>query len=433
MRSIVLALVVGTILVGTGMAQTPAPKSTGPKPAVPELPPLPLSPPKPIEPPPLPPEGFGVDLPPGTVVSPTVRPPMPVAGPPIEVPEGPHFWADVDFLYWRSKGGLLPSLVATELGSPSQAVPTSPLNAFLISDNRINGTMQSGMQASVGYWLDKPFGTGVEARYTGFLHNDNLAQYTGTDRTFLNRPFWNEAANSPALFLLSSPSGSSVGLVRVGTSFDSFGIEANYLRRGPAMFSESFHWIMGLRYWNLEEELFVEGGSKTAGVNVSTFDSFATRNQFFGGQIGGKWNWTRNRFMIDLSWKMAVGAMLEDVNVDGRSMAVLPTGVRVDAPGGFLALSSNMGDHSRTKLAWIRESQIALSYAVHDNVILRVGYSFMYVSGVVRPGEQVDLGINPTLLPFSATPPTAPARPGFRFNDEIFFMYGVNLGLTIQF
>lgn len=433
MRSIVLAFVVGSILAGIANAQPPAPKSAGPKPAVPEVLTLPLAPSKPTGSPPSPPEGFGLDLPPDTVVLPTVRPPMPVIGPPIEVPEGPRFWADVDALYWRSKGGLLPSLVAAVFGSPSQASPKSPLHAFLISDNRMNGAMQSGMQASAGYWIDKPFGTGVETRYQGLLHNDNVAHYAGTPRTFLNRPFWNEAANSPALFLLSTPSGSSVGHARVGTSFDSFGLEANYLHRGPAMFSESFHWIMGLRYWNLEEELFVEGTSHTSGMSMTTFDSFTTRNQFLGGQIGGKWSWTRRKFMIDMSWRMAVGAMLEDVSIDGNSTVVLPAGARMEAPGGFLALSSNMGDHSRVKLTWIRESQISLSYAVLENVILRVGYSLMYVSGVVRPGEQVDLGINPTVLPFSAAPPTAPARPGFRFNEEVFFMYGVNLGLTVQF
>jgi len=432
MRSIVLALVVGSIVVGTSNAQNP--KLAAPElPPLPKAPALPLAPPKPNEAPPAPPDGFGVDLPSGTVVSPEVRPPMPVAGPPIEVPEGPHFWADVDFLYWRSKGGLVPSLVAAAFGSPSQASPVSPLQAFLISDDRMNGTMQSGLQASVGYWLDKPFGTGVEARYQGFLHNDNLAQYAGTSRTFLNRPFWNQANNSPELFLLSTPSGSSTGIVGVGTSFDSFGLEANYLRRGPAMFSESFHWIMGLRYWNLEEELFVEGNSRTGGLSVTTLDSFMTRNQFFGGQIGGKWNWTRKRLTIDMSWRMALGAMLEDVNISGSSTAVLPSGTRVEAPGGFLALSSNMGDHSRTQFAWIRESQISLSYAVHENVSLRLGYSFMYVSGVVRPGEQIDLGINPNLLPFSPGPATAPLRPELRMNHETFFMYGVNAGLTVQF
>ena len=124
--------------------------------------------------------------------------------------------------------------------------------------------------------------------------------------------------------------------------------------------------------------------------------------------------------------------MMEDVSILGGSTAILPSGTRIDRPGGFLALVSNSGGHSRTKFATIPELSLAIGYCLSDNVQLRVGYDLMCVYKVVRPGEQVDLNINPTLLPFSAGP-TGPLRPSFRFNEESFWMHGCSFGVVVQF
>jgi hypothetical protein len=437
MRTLLLAAVACVMLAGTVSAQpagAPPVQIITPLPAV-QLPPsTPVPPvlPKLPEPPVLPRPEFGVDPMPGTVVSPAVRPPMPVEGPGIEVPPGPRVWVDFECLMWRAKGGLVPAVVAAAYAVPTQPTP-DPWTAFMINDNRINGDIRSGMRLSAGYWLDKPQGTGVEARYTRFLHADDIANYTGSSETFLARPFWDESRDVPALFLLSNPNGTMQGIAQVRTSFDSQGFEANYWRRGPAMFAEQFHWIFGLRYWELEEDLTVAAGSQSGGLQVATYDTFATRNQFFGGQIGGKLNYTMNRFTIDFILKLAVGAMVQDATISGGSMAVLPTGTIVDRQGGFLALASNMGEHSRTKMAFIRDTTINVGYCVTDYLTLRLGLDFSYVYQVVRPGEQIDLGINPNLLPFSPTPAANPARPGFRFNQEDFWMYGVNFGVSLQF
>jgi hypothetical protein len=66
-------------------------------------------------------------------------------------------------------------------------------------------------------------------------------------------------------------------------------------------------------------------------------------------------------------------------------------------------------------------------------VTVRLGYDALWLSNVLRPGEQIDLGVNPTLLPFSATSPTGPGRPEFRYNGESFYMHGISLGLAVQF
>jgi Putative beta barrel porin-7 (BBP7) len=435
MRTIVLATLAGLFVVNAIQAQAPQipVKSGNPLPNIPALPPLPLPPATPAELPP-PSTVFGSDLPPsGEIVPPpVVRPPAPVPGAPIEVPPGPQFWGTFDYLMWRSKGALAPATVGMVLGGAARATPINPLAAFEVNDNRINGDLQNGFRLDVGCWLDKPNGTGVELKYTQFIHAERTSTYFGSPVTALVRPFWNEASNSPSLFQLSAPDGSLLGNARVRTSYDSDGFEGNYLWRGSPMFSEEAHWIVGMRYWGLKENMTVEAGSEAGGMNVGTFDSFTTRNRFFGPQVGADLNWSRSGFTFDVAFKLAVGAMMEQATIQGSTTAVLPSGSVFERQGGFLALSTNSGTHDRTKLAFMRDTSFSVSYSLTENIALHIGYDILWVSNVVRPGEQASLNINPTLLPFSAMP-TLPLQPGFRFNEETFWMHGFTVGLAVQF
>ena len=427
MRTAAWSVVVGCLLAGAAAAQ-PARLAPAIPPAPPTLPApaaVPEGPPPPVE--------FGVGVPVGSEGVPGVRPPMPVSGAPIEVPPGPMFWAGAEYLWWRAKGGLVPPLVVGVYTSANPPLPADPRMAFPVSDDRINGDLKSGYRLRGGMWIDKPNGTGVEAVYTAFLSTDDVNSFVGGSHAILARPFVDVVRRNPALLRLSDPTGALEGIAQVRSTFDSDGLELNMLRRGPAMFGEEMHWVLGLRYWSLEEGLLIATGSRATGLSVAGFDSFTTRNRFYGPQVGGNWHWDRGRFGIDLTMKMAVGGMTQETSIDGGSTALLPSGARIDRPGGLLALSSNMGDFSRTRLAWLRDTTLNVSYRLTDNVQLRLGYEFFWVSSVLRPGQQIDQGVNPTLLPFNPGPVSGPIRPWYRPDGEIFWMHGINLGLAVQF
>ena len=57
-----------------------------------------------------------------------------------------------------------------------------------------------------------------------------------------------------------------------------------------------------------------------------------------------------------------------------------------------------------------------------------VGYSLIYWSNVVRPGDQIDLNVNPDLLPPAMDNPGM-LSPTFAMNDSAFWAQGINLGL----
>jgi hypothetical protein len=418
MRTAVWTAVAGCLLAGTAAAQ-PAPPPVPPPPAVtPELPP---------------PAEFGAGVPVGVESVPGVRPPMPVTGAPIEVPPGPMFWAAADSLWWRAKGGLVPPLVVGVYTSAHPALPTDPRMAFPVSDDRINGDLKAGYRLRGGAWLDKPNGTGVELVFTNFLDTERVNSFFGNSNVILARPFVDVIQRNPALMRLSDPNVGLQGIAQVRSTFDSDGLELNVLRRGPAMIGEEMHWVIGLRYWTLGESLLVDSASAANGLRVSEFDSFSTRNRFYGPQVGGNWHWDRGRFGLDLTLKMAVGPMTQDTGIDGGSTAMVASGARLDRPGGLLALASNIGDDRRIRLAWVRDTALNMSYRLTDNVQLRLGYEFFWVSTVLRPGQQIDLGVNPTLLPFNPGPVGGPIRPLYRPDGEIFWMHGINLGLAVQF
>src|SRR5262249_23013734 len=122
-----------------------------------------------------------------------------------------------------------------------------------------------------------------------------------------------------------------------------------------------------------------------------------------------------------------------EVTIDGGTSVVLASGARVDRSGGLLALSSNIGEYDRTRLAIIRDTSINVGYCLTPNITLKLGFDFMLVSSVVRPGEQIDLAVNPTLMPFSGLAPRGPNRPAFHFNGDIFWMYGSSVGIAVRF
>src|SRR5262245_39041406 len=443
MRTCLAALVTGAILIGAAVAQPPTtlpPVTIGDP--VPASPVVPLTLPAPdivVAPPEQQPEVHAPGLPQGTVVSPPVgskpaaRPPMPVFGAPTEVPPGPMMWLGLDYLYWRAKGGPVIPLVSAVAGPPALAVPLDAGSAFALSSDEYNRGPYSGFRLSVGSWRDKPRGTGIEAVFTWFLEEPDRTTFPDAPGVALARPFLDARAGVPGLFQLSTPTGTVRGAAAVDTSLDTGGLELNYLRRGPGMFSEEMHWIMGVRYWRLEESLTTEVASRAGPLMASSFDTFATRNQFYGAQIGARLNFYRNDCTITLSTKWALGCMVQESDIQGASSILLPNGQRIDRAGGVLALPTNIGEYDRKKIALLRDMSLSVGYCLAPGVTMRVGYDFLWVSSVLRPGGQIDPAVNPTLFPFGGAAPTGPLRPLQRFDGETFWMYGASIGLEVQF
>src|SRR5262249_46369323 len=159
-------------------------------------------------------------------------------------------------------------------------------------------------------------------------------------------PFVNALTGAEAAQRVSSP-GTLTGVVTVHTNSDVYGGEANLV--GCLMRDDLVYWdaFAGFRYQGLRETLqigstsgILSGSASFAGTTVSSpglisvVDHFDTRNNFYGGQIGTRFELYRGNAFVNVLGKLALGSNHESVNITGSSSANTPSGVTT-VPGGL--------------------------------------------------------------------------------------------------
>jgi hypothetical protein len=227
-----------------------------------------------------------------------------------------------------------------------------------------------------------------------------------------------------------------------------WGLESNFLCNVCCDCNYRVNALAGVRYLNLRESLSIVEDSLTVPPmnplsstisRLRTTDSFATTNDFYGGQVGLAGRYFLGRFFVDGSAKVALGATHETVNIFGEQMATLkPSGNVVTTVGGLLALPSNIGTASRDHFAVVPELALAVGYSLTENVRVSVGYNFLYWSDVVRPGEQIDRGVDLTQINHftplpPGTTPVSPPRPAPLFRSTDFWAQGLTFSLEFSF
>jgi hypothetical protein len=200
--------------------------------------------------------------------------------------------------------------------------------------------------------------------------------------------------------------------------------------------------LVGFRYLDLDERLdlaeaFARTPDSNPGVGVPAVsgvvtDQFHTQNRFYGGQVGFDWEARFGRWFTDVKGKLAIGAMHSSVTIAGAQQVTFADGSRQTFPGGLLALPGNIGTFSDTKFALVPEATVALGYHVTPRLRATVGYNLLYVSHVLRPGDQIDPGLDVTRIPNFPVPGATPlpvVRPAPTLRGSDYWVQGITLGL----
>jgi hypothetical protein len=388
-----------------------------------------------------PPVLFQPDVP---VHGPVVAQPLsPLSGAPAgaddgDGPCGPpgRIWARVEYLLWWTKGSPLPPLLTISApGTPLTlaGIVGTPGTAVLFGDTSGDNGPRSGGRFTIGGWLNEDQSTGIEGNFFFLesLHNHYFAASSG--QQILGRPFFDTRHGEPNSLLISFP-GLVQGSFSATTSSDFYGAEANLRQNLCCGCCYRVDLLGGFRYLHLREDLNIaeteislDEALAPVGTRFDIAEGFGTKNDFYGGQIGVEAEFRCERLYAQVLGKVALGGTNQVVSING---VTTENGV-VLGQGGFLALLTNIGRFHHTAFSVVPEAGVTLGYQVTDNLRAFVGYTFLYWSDVVRPGQQVSLLINPTQFP-PGTLAGTPA-PAFSRQDTDFWAQGVNFGAELRF
>jgi Putative beta barrel porin-7 (BBP7) len=371
---------------------------------------------------------------------------LPVKAPP-KPPPPPTWWISGGGLLWSVKAAPLPTTLTTfGAGSPSATTGFGGAlgvpGTVVLSPDHLNYGPFGGGRFTLGHWLDSDPRFGLEV--DGFFLGNNSSGFSSMSNGSvpLRVPFSNvpPGAGFPlgsSSFVLADPGFASGGQV-ISSSLQFWGIEGNGLYRAYSRQGLSVSVIAGLRYLDLREGLSIVSTENLLAPGVGSFtgtDNFSTRNQFYGAQLGVKAEQQLGRFDGSVVAKVALGDNYQSVSINGNSQVSgfgLPAGT---SPGGIFAQATNIGLQTRNQFAVVPEAQVELGYTIWSGIRLFVGYDFIYMSNVVRPGDQIDTTLNltgnPAIAPGSTL--TGAARPMPLMNNSSFWAQGVKFGASYQF
>ena len=223
--------------------------------------------------------------------------------------------------------------------------------------------------------------------------------------------------------------GKLVGGMNVTSAARLFGGEANFVCNYPdccvCCIPLPFSFLFGARYLQLDERLDMNGFSQVLApvrcrfqesasrrppenlalpspATITSLDSFHTRNQFYGGQIGAvTWVGPFCPWFVGGQAKIAAGNVHEQVDIGGDTTLNVPGAIPVTVPGHLYAVASNSGTFSRDRFAYVPEGEVRFGYRFNANFLTYVGYNYLFITKVTRPGDQIDTTIDQRQSPAS--------------------------------
>jgi hypothetical protein len=324
-----------------------------------------------------------------------------------------------------------------------------PTTQILYGGERVNDDYQNGGRIDFGYWLIDGQFLGIEGHYLSlfessedFVASSSFSNGVQPGDRILARPFFNIQTglqDSSVLafenFVLNNQTVDLDGSINIHTASDVQSAGALLRQLLWIDFTGGYRvdLIGGYRYFRFVDSLqindnFTAVGAAPNDINFASTDLFETDNQYHGGEIGLDGQWFHGRFSFQALGKIGFGNNRQQVRING-STTTTSAGASVTTAGGLLALPTNIGTFTRNETAILPEVNLNLRYDITCNLRATLGYTVIYMDNVVRSGDQIDLGINPTQIGGALV---GDARPAFNFVEDDLFVHGVNAGMELR-
>lgn len=365
------------------------------------------------------------------------QPPASSGGAPATSGEAGRFSAGAEALVWWFKGSPTPVPLVTDglLGRPGTSV--------LLGGGDLDTGTNPGFRLNAGYALTEHWGLAATFLYIPSRSASRSVSSSGElGSTDLIVPFIDATRGVE--------SGTEIsfapiyrGEAREELRNDLLGVELN----GTWAAAPAGRWgvdlLGGFRYLRLREAyLFTTSSPFIPPFPAdiwTTRDEFDTTNSFYGAQVGGRARLAHGPLFATAAVKVGLGAMVQSASIAGELVTNDFTGFGSTQtfPGGYFALPTSIGSYRRTAFAVVPEVGLTVGYRMAPWASIVAGYSFVYASSVIRPGEGISRTINPTQSTSHTEDPSAtlqgPAQPSFRFKTSDFWAQGLNVGVVLSF
>jgi hypothetical protein len=370
--------------------------------------------------------------------------------------------------------------------APSQAgIPGASSTLVLAGGSPIVYNGISGMQLTGSFFGDddRRFGALVTGFYsenrtisTKIIPPDISGSGGPADIPVLARPFFDTTSAALTSLVVGGPGlGNASGIVT--TSTQTWGVEAsavwNLFRTAPTdKWYVSTDLVIGYKFLELNENLAVITDTNVNAVTVTPVfaigpggfpvqigttltpitvpvagttvtspgailitDRFTTQNLFNGTTVGFRNEIRYGMFSLDTIAKIGLGDMQQILQVSGTTTTVSGTGAVGSAYGGLLANASNIGRFTHNDFAVIPEIQLNLGVNLTHSLSAFIGYNFMYMNNVIRPGTQLSPVVDSTSVPLSANYGAGGSVPAVHPNFVLtnYWLQGANFGLSFKY
>lgn len=350
----------------------------------------------------------------------------------------PRFYGNADYLLWWLDGMGTPPLVTTSPAGTAQnqaGVLGQPGTSILFGGSELDDDSVSGGRFSLGMWLGPRQKQGLEVSYFMLGTHSTTFGASSNDYSILARPFYDTVAGEQDARLIAYDSLVSGSLlVTASTNFE--GGEFLFRQAVQRDCWAEIDLFLGYRWLQLEDGLLIEETTQslagaTSGTSFDLYDRFDTRNSFHGGELGMSLRRQVARcWSVEILAKLAIGNVNSEATIDGQTITVASTGTTVNQ-SGLLAQGTNIGTYERDKIGTATEVGVKLKRACCKGIDFTVGYTFLYLSDVLRAGDQIDPNINVSQFPPGTL--TGASFPEFGFQSTGFWAQGLSFGIEGRF
>jgi hypothetical protein len=331
-------------------------------------------------------------------------------------------FGSMEFLLWWAKGTGVPPLVST-----------GPLNAgtVLFGDQLLAAKARGGGRITAGIWLDPEHNVAAGGRFFGLGGDTTRFNATSDGTTPLARPFFDALLNVPSSFIVAAPGISAGSVSAYGNTNNIIGAEAFTEIMMQRDERRRIDLVAGYQFLRLDDWVQIDSTTTTPIlpaplVTLTATDRFSTHNQFHGGELGLRGRMARGQWSADVLGIAGLGNMNEQVTIAGNT-----TVNGVSNPGGILAQPTNIGVYTRNRLAFIPQLTANLKYHITPNASVHIGYNIIWITNIATAGEQIDTVVNSSQI--GGGPLVGPARPAFTFQDQSYWLQGINFGANWDF